>query len=694
VDDGPGPDAVVTEVLAGTADEVTDAVTRLIGLTYEHFTTCVVLPQGEVQRFLHQKPATRQDLLIELLDLGVYGAMATEARARTTEIQHQRSWVGQQLGELADFTVHRQAMYETARAELEKLLEVVDEVGPVLEQLAARSAAARTEAQQLAARAEALAGMAVPADVRGLADELRVATAAAAEARGIEAEAAAALSAAEAVVEALPERTALDAQLRAHEERVTEGARVAKGVDKVAAAQQVERDARAALEAAQAAHRLATEARLQAQTEHAAHALAATVVVGQPCPVCHQVVEVLPTIDLADLDALAVDERSAAGEVAAATERHRTAVATRDRFEVLLADLRARVDELDARLANAPSADEAQAQLAGIDEAHARVRAARGAEQKARAGCRAAEGALDQCRSAEQAAWRRFDAARDSVAPLGPPTPGRADLALDWTALVAWADHERPAAEAAAAETAARAAAADAEADRRRREVEAACTEAGVDTAGRPVRDVVIERLADARADLDSLVAGLARADDLRRQDAELAEREQVAALLAAHLRSNAFEKWFLDDVLVRLVATATAILHDLSGGGYSLSSDARGNFSVIDHANADAVRSVRTLSGGETFLASLALALALADEVAQLSTTGSVHLESIFLDEGFGTLDADTLDIVATAIEELGARGRMVGLVTHVRDLAERLPVRYDIVRHGNTSTVTRTVP
>jgi len=69
--DGRGDEAVVREVLAGSADEVTDAVTRLIGLTYEHFTTCVVLPQGEVQRFLHQKPASRQDLLIELLDLGV-----------------------------------------------------------------------------------------------------------------------------------------------------------------------------------------------------------------------------------------------------------------------------------------------------------------------------------------------------------------------------------------------------------------------------------------------------------------------------------------------------------------------------------------------------------------------------------------------------------------------------------------------
>src|SRR4051812_35452466 len=58
----------VDEVIAGTADDVTAAVEQLLGLSYDHFTTCVVLPQGDFQRFLHQKPAQRQDLLVELLD--------------------------------------------------------------------------------------------------------------------------------------------------------------------------------------------------------------------------------------------------------------------------------------------------------------------------------------------------------------------------------------------------------------------------------------------------------------------------------------------------------------------------------------------------------------------------------------------------------------------------------------------------
>jgi DNA repair protein SbcC/Rad50 len=63
--------------------------------------------------------------------------------------------------------------------------------------------------------------------------------------------------------------------------------------------------------------------------------------------------------------------------------------------------------------------------------------------------------------------------------------------------------------------------------------------------------------------------------------------------------------------------------------------------------------------------------------------------LEAIFLDEGFGTLDPESLDTVATTIERLGTSGRMVGIVTHVRDLAQRVPVRFEITKIGNRSHV-----
>ena len=99
----------------------------------------------------------------------------------------------------------------------------------------------------------------------------------------------------------------------------------------------------------------------------------------------------------------------------------------------------------------------------------------------------------------------------------------------------------------------------------------------------------------------------------------------------------------------------------------------------------------MRTLSGGETFQASLALALALSSQISGLAAVGAARLDSIFLDEGFGTLDAETLEVVATTLETLAQGDRMVGVVTHVAELAERVPVRFRVSRNAKTSTITR---
>ena len=142
-----------------------------------------------------------------------------------------------------------------------------------------------------------------------------------------------------------------------------------------------------------------------------------------------------------------------------------------------------------------------------------------------------------------------------------------------------------------------------------------------------------------------------------------------------------------------RLVTGATGILNELSSGQYSFEYDNKLNFEVVDHRNADERRSARTLSGGETFLASLALALTLAEQTADLAAEGSARPESLFLDEGFGTLDNDTLEIVATAIEDLGAKGRIVGLVTHQQSLADKIAVQFRVSKGPITATIERVV-
>jgi exonuclease SbcC len=679
------------EVVAGTAAELSFEVEQLLGLSYDHFTTCVVLPQGEFQRFLHQKPAARQDLLVELLDLSIYGRMAQAATARAKAAQHQREWITQQLGELAGVTAEQRGALEAALADAEKLLVQVDDALPALDALTQQAAEARRAADDARANVVLLADVRVPDGVTDLGDELARALHAVELATKAEDAAADALATAEAALDALPDRGVLTGALRDHDDRATETSRITKGEQVVAGARDNEAAAQADLEAAQAAHADAARALDAARRTNRAHELAMTLVVGDPCPVCLQVVPAAPEHEVGDLDALVRAEASAASAVTETTEALQGMTTTRVRMEDLLVEVRRRIAELDERLADHPDADAIRTQLAGFEVVEAAAKAARAEATSTRKARQAAEQQVQAARAHEQSARRAFDTTRDRLAVLQPPAAERDDLLADWTALVEWTATQLPAHQRAADEAVQAAARADDERAERHATLVDACRALGVDPGNRPVRDVVVEHLSAARAELDQLDRALARADELRADDARIHEQEQVASALATHLRSTHFEKWVLDEVLHRLVAAATSILFELSGGVYSLTFDAKSTFCVIDHANADATRSARTLSGGETFLASLALALALADEIAQLAATGSVRLESIFLDEGFGTLDPATLDTVASAIEELGARGRMVGVISHVRDLADRLPVRFEVTKTGNASTVTR---
>jgi exonuclease SbcC len=139
------------------------------------------------------------------------------------------------------------------------------------------------------------------------------------------------------------------------------------------------------------------------------------------------------------------------------------------------------------------------------------------------------------------------------------------------------------------------------------------------------------------------------------------------------------------------LAAGGSEWLKQISGGRYDLVVDGQ-DFVVEDLWNAGETRSVKTLSGGETFLASLALALALAEQLPSLAGSGpGAALESLFIDEGFSHLDAETLDIVASALEVLGQdRRRLIGVITHVPALAERMPARIVVHKSQSGSRVT----
>jgi len=178
----------------------------------------------------------------------------------------------------------------------------------------------------------------------------------------------------------------------------------------------------------------------------------------------------------------------------------------------------------------------------------------------------------------------------------------------------------------------------------------------------------------------------LARSKELREQLEAEEEALRVYDLLAGDLRSDKFQAYVLQEVFTELVKGASARLLMLTQERYSLQFHGD-EIRVVDHDNADETRISDTLSGGETFLTSLALALELSDQVQR--AVGAVNLDSLFIDEGFGTLDPDTLALVAETLQSLRVGGRMVGIITHIPELRDEFAQQVIVTKHQGFSTV-----
>lgn len=175
----------------------------------------------------------------------------------------------------------------------------------------------------------------------------------------------------------------------------------------------------------------------------------------------------------------------------------------------------------------------------------------------------------------------------------------------------------------------------------------------------------------------------------------ELAELTDVVNGRGQNARKMSLRAYVLAARLEEVAIAATARLQRMNDGRFSfVHSDSAGprgmrgglGLDVLD-AYSGNTRPAKTLSGGETFLASLALALGLADVVA--AETGGALLDTLFVDEGFGMLDANTLDEVMDTLDELRAGGRVVGLVSHVEELRHRIPTRLKVHKSRTGSRV-----
>jgi DNA repair protein SbcC/Rad50 len=190
------------------------------------------------------------------------------------------------------------------------------------------------------------------------------------------------------------------------------------------------------------------------------------------------------------------------------------------------------------------------------------------------------------------------------------------------------------------------------------------------------------KEIGGAERDLKEIERLLEKAKALRQELSKENKRYETYRQLALDLRGNEFQDFLLNQMQSKLAARASHIIREVTEKRYDLRL-IDSEYHVFDAWSGE-TRSSKTLSGGETFIASLALALALSDLLA-----GNKALGALFLDEGFGTLDSETLESVAEVLEHLSSEGRMVGLITHVQALAERLPARLVVTKSSDGSTV-----
>ena len=153
------------------------------------------------------------------------------------------------------------------------------------------------------------------------------------------------------------------------------------------------------------------------------------------------------------------------------------------------------------------------------------------------------------------------------------------------------------------------------------------------------------------------------------------------------------FERYVLGAILDEVVYAANLRLQKMSRSRYSLErSDYTGggrgkqglDLAVMDAFTGQS-RPANTLSGGETFLASMALALGLADVIQ--SYAGGIHMDTMFIDEGFGTLDPDTLELAMETLVQLQSSGRLIGMISHVPELKTRIPAHLEVTRGDDGS-------
>lgn len=186
--------------------------------------------------------------------------------------------------------------------------------------------------------------------------------------------------------------------------------------------------------------------------------------------------------------------------------------------------------------------------------------------------------------------------------------------------------------------------------------------------------ETITQEIGAKRNEVMNLEKNLDKVKKLQKNLEESKHNLELLKEIEKLLQGKRFVEFVAKNQLEYIVIEASKRLEDMTKGRYVLEIDENLNFVMRDNYNGGLRRGIKTLSGGETFLTSLALALALS---SQIQLKGSAPLEFFFLDEGFGSLDTELLDVVMESLEKLHHERLSVGIISHVEELKNRVPVK-----------------
>lgn len=710
------PESEVIERLEKQAD-ISARIEQLLGLDFDAFNRSVFLAQNRFAELLQATPGDRDAVLKGVFGFDRLTQMAMVAKEKRDGIKAEladlerlrrevetdrlaREEAGPALEEAAGHLAQLDAGHDKEE-ELRPVLAAADRdleaAGKRLNELAdlAAQLPARRQSGQLLDRAEAGTGV-----LDSARSALEDAAARLEAARRHHQEVAAATGGSEALEAAgllLARRTEMEKRLaeleRQHQDaepRVESAREVGTGaVAKAVGLEAVEAEARVAAGEAAAAAADVERSFHQAQHDSMAVTLRRELADGDTCPVCAQVVEAAPeavrapkleaaekavgkartarekaqgahTRAAADLAAARVEVEAAAAALSTAQAASAAAAAEVERVVASVGELQA---EIAALLPGDDPGAELEQRRRALAEAAAMTESAQAGESAARA-------ALDEARSQQDRLDSELVQLATTVATLAGQLRGDLQPGVDPAELRAGLAGLRDLWEEANSAATSDLAGAEKQSSRARAALADLRLSLGLSTEvsiGDARKQAAAEhgKLAER---MEGLAARIARFEELEAGSADTVAKLTTYETLAQDLLPARFLKFMLDEERRRLAELGSEHFERMTRGRYRFTAD--GEFDVADLAAAETERRAESLSGGETFLASLSLALALAEMV---SRTGG-RLDAFFLDEGFGSLDPEHLDLAMEGIEALVGGNRLVAVVSHVPQLRERV--------------------